>query len=96
MFNSAKANIHALFIEYFTIFTGFILKSFVETAERLFDFTVRCYTISDALLFLIFILQLLIYHSDLPACVFIQTRMFIIHEYFVSNEIYCLGNNLDL
>lgn len=60
----------------------FKMLSFVEAAERLLDSN-ACYLL--VLLFQIFILQLVIYHSDLPACMFIQTQVFIIRGYFISN-----------
>lgn len=79
LFNSnvtvGKSKHTTLFIEYFTIFNELILKvSFV-----------RCLT--SISLSKIFILHLVIYHSDLPECLFIQIEVFIIPENFISNKI---------
>lgn len=80
LFNSnvtvGKSKHTTLFIEYFTIFTELILKvGFV-----------RCLTLTS--LSKIFILHLVIYHSDLPECLFIEIELFIIPENFISNKIY--------
>lgn len=70
LFNSnvtvGKSKHTTLFIEYFTIFSELILKvGFV-----------CCLTLTS--LSEIFILHLVIYHSDLPVCLFIQIELFII------------------